>query len=264
MLNNDLGLDAKSIHKLSTSGLAREHLVRQLGDNFGVQLEIWRAQGLDIAKKFGHYYFATNFTKIDDEVFCIVDIETNGSKVDTHQIIEIAAIKYKNGEIIDEYESLVKAKEINIHIQEITGITLKDTLDAPELKTVLYEFKEFLGDALFVAHDVKFDYRFISNSLVKFDLEPLLNRNLCSLALGQRTIVSFKYGLAYLNETFCFNKEATHHRAMSDVKTTLGLLKLSLSELDESIKNVEDLIKFSKTAKMLKRPKFDPLLEENN
>ena len=262
MLTNSLHLDAKSIHRLSTNGLAREHLVRQLGDEFSSQLEIWRAQGLDIVKEFGHYYFATKFTKIEDETFCIVDIETNGSKVDKHQIIEIAAVKYKNGKVIDTYESLVKAKEINVHIQEITGISLEDTKDAPELKAVLYEFKEFLGDALFVAHDIKFDYKFISASLEKIGLEPLLNRGLCSLALAQRSIECYKYGLSYLNDTFSFNKEAQHHRAMSDVKTTLGLLELSLSKLDSEIVSVEDLIRFSKEAKMLKRVKFDPLLEK--
>jgi len=50
---------------------------------------------------------------------------------------------------------------------------------------------------------------------------------------------------------------------MSDVITTYGLFLLSLEYLDESIKTVEDLIKFSKEAPRLKRPKFDPLLEVN-
>ena len=259
MHRNALNLDDKSIYKLSTNGLAREHLVRQLGDDFASDLEIWRAQGLDIVKKFGHYYFATKFTKIKDANFCIIDIETNGSKIDKHQIIEIAAIKIKNGIIIDKYESLVKANEINIHIQEITGICVEDTLDAPSIKEVLYQFKEFLGDAIFIAHDVKFDYKFISSSLEKIGLEPLLNRALCSLDLAQRTVESYRYALSYLNDTFHFNKDAQHHRAMSDVLTTFGLFKLSMSKLDENIIYVEDLLHFSKTAKMLKRPKFDPL-----
>ena len=259
MLTNSLHLDAKSIYRLSTNGLAREHLVRQLGDDFSSQLEIWRAQGLDIIKEFGHYYFAAKFTKLSDATFCIVDIETNGSKIDKHQIIEIAAVKVKNGKIIDRYESLVHTKEINIHISEITGIKVEDTKDAPALKEVLYKFKKFLGDAIFIAHDVKFDYKFISASLEKIGLEALLNRPLCSLDLAQRTVVSYRYALSYLNDTFHFNKDAQHHRAMSDVLTTFGLFLMSMSKLDENIINVEDLINFSKTAKMLKRPKFDPL-----
>ena len=96
----------------------------------------------------------------------------------------------------------------------------------------------------------------------KIGLEPLLNRSLCSLALAERSIVSYRYALSYLNDTFKFNPNATHHRAMSDVLTTYGLFLLSLENLDENIKTVEDLIKFSKEGKRLKRPKFDPLLEE--
>jgi len=96
MLPHNIDLDAKSIHRLSTNGLAREHLVRQLGDDFSSQLEIWRAQGLDIIKEYGHYYFNTKLTKIDKATFCIVDIETNGSKVDKYQIIELYFMNLKS------------------------------------------------------------------------------------------------------------------------------------------------------------------------
>ena len=121
-----------------------------------------------------------------------------------------------------------------------------------------------IGNAIFVAHDVKFDYRFISLSMQKIDLAPLLNRSLCSLALAERTIVSYRYALSYLNESLHLHPDATHHRAMSDVLTTYELFKISLENLkdiDKNVKTAEDLIKFSKEAKRFKRPKFDPLLE---
>ena len=127
----------------------------------------------------------------------------------------------------------------------------------------MYDFKVFLGDAVFIAHDVKFDYKFISQSMQKVGLAPLLNRNLCSLSLAERTIESYRYALSYLNEIFSLNPSATHHRAMSDVLTTYELFKLSLTNLDETVETVEDLIKFTKEAKRLKRPKFDPLLKES-
>ena len=198
---------------------------------------------------------------ISEATFCIVDIETNGSKIDKHQIIELGAVKVRQGKIIARYESLVKCNEINKHITEITGIKVEDTKDAPRLKQVLYEFKEFLSDDIFVAHDVKFDYRFISLSLQKIGLAPLLNRSLCTLDLSERTIQSYRYALSYLNEAFNLNPDATHHRAMSDVLTTTALFNKSINNLDKSIKNVEDLIRFSKNARRLKRPKFNPLLK---
>ncbi len=262
MLNNDFHLNTKSIHKLSSKGLCLDTLKEQIGEDLDFSLELWHAQGLEIIKHHGSFYFATRFMSIRDAEFCIVDIETNGSKIDKHQIIEIAAVKVKNGLITHRYESLVKCNEINPHITEITGISVQDTIKAPNLKKVLYDFKSFLGDAIFIAHDVKFDYKFISQSLEKIGLEPLLNRSLCSLSLAERTIVSYRYALSYLNESLNLHPDATHHRAMSDVLTTYELFILSMKKLDRSIKSVEDVIKFSKDAKRLKRPKFDPLKED--
>ena len=262
MLANHFPLDDKSVSRLSTRGLPLERLKEQIDDSLDYSLELWRAQGLDIVKNKGYYYFSTKFLPLEKAEFCIVDIETNGSKIDKHQIIEIAGVKVKYGKITQRFESLVHCTQINKHITEITGITTEDTKDAPSLKDVLYDFKLFLGDAIFVAHDVKFDYRFISLSFEKIGLEPLLNRCLCSLSLAERSLTSYRYGLSYLEKTFNLHPEATHHRAMSDVLTTYELFKLSLESMEENVNNVEDLIKFSKTAPRKKRPKFDPFLEE--
>lgn len=260
MLNNNFVLDSKSIHKLSSKGLSLKTLKDQIDDELDFILELWHSQGLNIVKNQSNFYFATKFISLEDAEFCIVDIETNGSKIDKHQIIELGALKIKNGKIIGSYESLVHCKEINQHIAEITGITAQDTKNAPNLKQVMYDFKKFIGDAVFVAHDVKFDYNFISLSMQKIGLEPLLNRSLCSLFLAERTVESYRYALSYLNKSLNLHPNATHHRAMSDVMTTYELFKLSLNSLDKEIKTVEDIIRFSKEAKRLKRPKFDPLL----
>lgn len=263
MLANNFILDAKSISKLSSRGLCFESIKKQVDDNVDFSLELWRAQGLNIIKHKGYFYFDTKFIPVEEAEFCIVDIETNGSKLDKHQIIEIAAVKVKNGKITDRFESLVQCDRINEHISLITGITVADTFNAPALKDVLYSFKNFLGNAIFIAHDVKFDYMFISGSLTKVGLEPLLNRSLCSLGLAERSIVSYRYALSYLNDYLHLNENATHHRAMSDVLTTYGLFKMSLENAQEDVNNVEDLIKFSKDAPRLKRPKFDPLLKHD-
>ncbi|MDD3443612.1 MAG: 3'-5' exonuclease [Sulfurimonas denitrificans] len=255
-------LDAKSIHKLSTKGLSIKTLREQIHDDLDFLLQLWHAQGLEIVKQSGSFYFTTAFKPMSESTFCIVDIETNGSKIEKHQIIEIAALKVKNGLVVERFESLVECHEINPHITEITGISTNETIDAPNLKKVMYDFRTFLGDAVFIAHDVKFDYKFISLSMQKIGLPPLLNRSLCSLSLAERTIESYRYALSYLNTIFNLHPEATHHRAMSDVITTYELFKLSLNSIDKEVKTVEDLIRFSKEAKRLKRPKFDPRLED--
>ena len=261
MLSKDIELDAKSISRLSKKGLSLKTLKDQINEELDTTLELWRAEGVNVVKKHGYFFFDTAFIDINEAEFCIVDIETNGSKIEKHQIIELAAVKVKNGKIIDRFESLVEVNEINPHITTLTGITVADTKDAPKLKEVLIKFKLFLGDAVFIAHDVKFDYSFISKSLQKIGFAPLLNRSLCSLALAERTITSYRYALSYLNDTLQLNPNPRHHRAMSDVITTYGLFLLSLKNIPNEVKTVEDLIRFSKEAPRHKRPKFDPLLE---
>ena len=256
---NNLPLSNKSVQKLSSKGLSLDTLKKELGEDFEYSLELLHAQGIELIKRNALYYFSTKFQRIEDATFCIVDIETNGSKLEKHQIIEIAAVKVKDKKIIDRFESFIRCETINPHITEITGIRVEDTCNAPNLKDVLFRFREFLGESVFVAHDVKFDYRFISGSLEKVGLLPLYNRSLCSIDLAERTISSYRYGLAYLNRYLHLHPEATHHRAMSDVLTTYKLFVKSLERLPAEIETVEDLIRFSKNAKRLKRPKFDPL-----
>ncbi len=200
-------------------------------------------------------YFSENFvhlkTKenlIKDQVFCVVDIETSGGNPKTGQIIEIAAIKYKNGIIIEEYESLVYCKNIPKKVQEITGITPEILEDAPSLKNVLEEFRIFIEDDVFVAHSVDFDYNFISESLEKHHLGKLANRKICTIDLAARTIEAEKYGLKSLKELLNIDIE-NHHRAYEDALSTVEVLKATLEILDtQLISSTEDLIAFSKNA----------------
>jgi DNA polymerase III subunit epsilon len=218
-------------------------------DNPELEFELLVSNGFPIDIKENKVYLKTSKTLIKDQIFCIVDIETNGSHVSKgYQIIEIGAVKYKNGEIIDKYESLVYAKDIPEYIQEVTNITPKMLENAPSIQTVLEEFKLFLEDDVFVAHDIKFDYNFISNSLEKYDLGRLENRKLCTIDLARRTIKAEKYGLGFLKELLNINID-NHHRAYSDALSTTYILEKSFKLLDKKVKTVEELINFSKNAK---------------
>ncbi len=259
MLAN-IPLNHKTRQKLTKDGISLNELLQQLNDtSLNLALELYKAQGLNIIKKNEKYFYESCFISLKDAIFCIVDIETNGSQVDKHQIIEIGAVKIQNNQIIGKYESLVYCKNINKNIVRITGINAEQTKDAPPLKQVMKEFRFFLADSIFVAHDVKFDFKFISAMMKKVNLGELFNRHICSIGLAERTIISYRYSLSYLNELLKLYQEATHHRAMSDAITTTKLFIKSLTLLNENQETVEDLIRFSKLNKRLKRPEFDKL-----
>jgi len=217
-----------------------------------LEFELLLANGLPLEFDEDKIYLKTNKTSISEQCFCIVDIETNGASVKKgNQIIEIGAIKYKNGEILDKFQSLVYAKEIPPFIQEVTNITPSMLENAPNLESVLREFKLFLEDDVFVAHDIKFDYNYVSESLEKYDLGRLENRKICSIDLAKRTIDSPRYGLGFLIETLDIKLE-NHHRAFDDALATVQVFEKSLETLDkEKITSVEKLISFSKSSKTI-------------
>jgi DNA polymerase-3 subunit epsilon len=249
-------LDPKILSRLSKNGVPKEEFEAIVGDD--TVIELLKAQGMNITLHDGNYRFISTLTPVEDTLFCIVDIETNGSKPSRDQIIEIGAVKLQNGKILETYESLVYCTEISEQIQEITGISVNQTLKAPPMAKVMREFRLFLGDAVFVGHDAKFDYNFVSAMMERVGLQKLLNRSLCTIDLAERTIESERYGLAYMNEQLELYKEATHHRALSDAMTTTKLLKRTLALIPKFIHNGEELIAFSKEAKRLKRLKPSP------
>ncbi len=221
-----------------------------------LECELLISNGLPLEIKDDMVSLKTASTLLQDQVFCIVDIETNGGKPDKSQIIEIGAVKFYNGEIIDQYESLVYAKEIPEYIQDVTNITPEMLKDAPFLRKVLEEFKIFLEDDIFVAHDVKFDYKYISHSLEKYNLGKLRNRSLCTIDLAQRVFDTEKYGLQSLKEKLEIDIEE-HHRALSDALSSTHVLDICLKNIDKKkIKTTEELIAYSKGKKEDKRIKL--------
>ena len=221
-------------------------------ENSELEFELLLSNGLPLEFDGDYVFLKTKNTLIEEQTFCIVDIETNGGSVKKgFQIIELGAVKYKNGQIIDKFESLVYAKDIPPYVQEVTKITPKMLENAPRLENVLKDFRIFLEDDVFIAHDIKFDYTFISESFEKYDLGKLLNRKICSIDLARRTIEAERYGLGFLKELLNIEVE-NHHRAYYDALTTTIVFEKSLQNLDsKKIKTVEELITFSKSDNLI-------------
>lgn len=214
-------------------------------DNLELEKELLISNGLPLHFSNDYVHLKTSETRLQDQTFCIVDIETTAGNAKDGQIIELGAVKYKNGQVIEKYESLVNTGEIPQVIQELTGITPDMTHNAPNLRSVLEEFKIFLEDDVFVAHAIAFDYKFISDSFKKYDLGELCNRRLCTIDLSKKVIECERYGLKYLKKHLDINID-NHHRAYSDALSTQKILEVCLERLPQNIVTTEDLIQFSK------------------
>ena len=203
-----------------------------------------QASGYPIVYEEGKYRLETYFTPYQEQKYCVIDIETNGSKPESAQVIEVGAVMVQNGKIIDRFESFVACTFVPEYITKVTGIVPEDLEDAPSCLEVLTKLRTFLDDAIFVAHNANFDYGFLNYSFDRFGLGTIGNQKLCSIDLARRTIKSERYGLAYLGETLELG-EHTQHRAFSDALVTSKLLELSFKNLPQYVKTTDDLLRFS-------------------
>lgn len=94
--------------------------------------------------------------------FVVVDLETTGTSAKDNAITEIGAVKMRGGEVIGEFQTLVDpGSPIPPFIVALTGITDAMVVAAPRIEQILPSFLEFLGDAVLVAHNARFDVGFL-------------------------------------------------------------------------------------------------------
>lgn len=114
-----------------------------------------------------------------------VDIETTGATSRTSEILEIALIRVENGVVVAEYETLLKPrKPIPAFITQLTGITNADVVHAPTFDEVADQVAEFFEGALFVAHNVAFDYSFMKRAFDDLSM-PFQARRVCTVRLSR-------------------------------------------------------------------------------
>ena len=202
----------------------------------------------------GSYRLETCFTPYQQQRYCVIDIETNGSKPGTSQVIEIGAVMVQNGQVIDRFETFVECAYLPEYITKITGIEPTDLIGAPSRREALTQLRHFMGDAVFVAHNANFDYSFLNASFDRFGLGGIGNLKLCTIDLARRTFESERYGLAYLID-FLEIETATHHRAYSDAVCAAKVMEKSLKTLPEYIWTADDLLRFSVSSRKERRMK---------
>ncbi len=167
---------------------------------------------------------------LEDE-FVVFDIETTGFCATVDRIIEIGAVKIKNGEIIDRFSSFVNPKmPIPFKIENLTGISDMMVLDAPVIEEVLPKFIEFCEGCVVVAHNAEFDTSFIIDKALKQDIswEPTI---VDTVLLGQFVIPNLNN---YKLDTLCKHLGVVldnHHRAVDDAEATAHIFMRMLQML---------------------------------
>ncbi|WP_145467696.1 PolC-type DNA polymerase III [Staphylococcus pettenkoferi] len=175
--------------------------------------------------------------------YVVFDVETTGLSNQYDKIIELAAVKVHDGEIIDKFERFSNPHEkLSDTIKNLTHITDDMLVDAPEIDDVLTEFKEWVGDAIFVAHNASFDMGFIDSGYERAGLGESTNGVIDTLELSRTVNTEYgKHGLNFLAKKY--GVELTqHHRAIYDTEATAYIFIKMLKQLDElDVKNHQDI-----------------------
>lgn len=174
--------------------------------------------------------------------YVVLDIETTGLSRSEDSIIEIAAIRLRNGMEVESFDSLVRPDSIlPIGIQELTGISPDMLIDAPSIRDVLTAFVTFIGADPLVGHNIKsFDIPFLQQKGRALGLS-IENDIIDTLQLARKAYPELPcHRLNFLKETL-FIDISVSHRALPDVLATAELYKICADKLMVAPSQAEDV-----------------------
>jgi len=128
---------------------------------------------------------------MDEAEFTVVDVETTGMSPLEDRITEIAMIKVRGGNIVDEFSTLVNPlMTIPAFITDLTGIDNLMVREAPTAREVAPYVLEFLGQSVFVAHNAPFDWGFLFHTIRRETGAEISSPQLCTVRLSRRILPS--------------------------------------------------------------------------
>lgn len=169
-----------------------------------------------------------------DETYVVFDVETTGLSAVYNTIIEIGAVKIKDGEIVDRFERFANPHHpLSATTINLTGITDEMVRDAPDISQVTKEFHEWIADDTLVAHNATFDMGFLNVAYKNIGFERAQNPVIDTLELARFLYPEMKnHRLNTLTKKF--EIELTqHHRAIFDAEATGYLFLKMLQDVAE-------------------------------
>jgi DNA polymerase III subunit epsilon len=166
---------------------------------------------------------------LDQARFVVVDLETTGGSPAPGSIIEIGAYRVEAGRLTASFQSLARPlMPIPRFVEGLTSITNEMVLAAPPIEDVLPSFRDFLGDAVMVAHNAQFDHAFLDYEFRRVFGIGITNPLLCTIRLSRRLLPSLKRRrLDALAEHFGLSTEG-RHRGLGDARMAAELLTIFL------------------------------------
>ncbi|ROT98670.1 DNA polymerase III subunit epsilon [Marinobacter sp. R17] len=184
---------------------------------------------------------------LDSATFAFLDLETTGGNAMHDRITEIGIRFWRNGEVVDEWQTLLNPEtRISSFIERLTGINNDMVADAPRFAEIADTLREKLKDTVFVAHNARFDYGFIKAEFRRLG-QAFSSRVLCTVKLSRRLYPEFRrHNMDALIARHGL-PDVQRHRAMGDVTAMQAFFEASLQ--DKGAEQVEAAVRH-----LLRRP----------
>lgn len=174
--------------------------------------------------------------------YVLFDLETTGISCNADEIIEISAVKVKNGNVVDEFSQLVNPKrKIPYGATAVNGITDKMVKDEPTFEEVLPEFITFIGEEILVGHNIQsFDLKFIYRDCEKYLGKIPNNDYVDTLKFARKALPGLShYKLTDLASYYNLSTEGAH-RAINDCRMNQKVFELLGKEAQNISKKTAD------------------------
>ena len=159
-----------------------------------------------------------------------VDIETTGGSPRNSRVIEVAAMRYEQGRVVQQFSSFVNpGTHVPETITRITGIRTDDVADAPTFDDIADELLELCEGAVFIAHNVRFDYSFLRAEFERIGsaFSPKL---LCTVRLSRALYPSApRHSLESIIHRHAI-QTAQRHRALADTQAIVDFAQIAYTE----------------------------------
>lgn len=157
--------------------------------------------------------------------YTMIDTETTGLDPQYDKIIEMAAIKIRDGKEVARYETLVNPEQpIDDFITDLTGITNEELSTAPVAGDCLPDFVDFIGEDIVVGHNVHFDINFIYDALLACGYAPIKNDFVDTLRLSRRVRPDLEHHRLCDMAAAYGVPQPVAHRSLADCQTAIGVL----------------------------------------
>lgn len=170
--------------------------------------------------------------------YVCVDLETSGIRAKWDKIIEIGAVKVRDGKVVDTFSQLIDPGiDVSQRITELTGITNEMLRGKPIIEDVLPQFVDFARNDILLGHNIMFDYNFLKQNTINLELE-FDKEGIDTLKIARKALKGLESrGLEYLCRYYGI-KDEHHHRAYNDASVTSQLYLILMEQFGQEYPEV--------------------------